>query len=162
MREIETEEKLTIHIEDEKTHQTYDATEIFPEYIFISIPQFNDRLESELDEWLYVMKNEEVKAEFKSPYMKKLAERLDVLRMTRSERDEYAKYVKEIATVSNAIDTARAESKAEGIEIGEAKGKAEEKREIAKTMLTKGMDVSVISEITGLPLEEITKLKNSL
>jgi predicted transposase/invertase (TIGR01784 family) len=147
MREIETEEKLTIHIEDEKTHQTYDATEIFPEYIFISIPQFNDRLESELDEWLYVMKNEEVKAEFKSPYMKKLAERLDVLRMTRSERDEYAKYVKEVATVSNAIDTARAESK------------AAEKREIAREMLADNEPIEKIIRYTKLSKEEIEQLK---
>lgn len=80
VREVETQERLSIHIED-RQHRTYDATEIFPEYIFISVPHFNDEIKKELDEWLYVIKNSDVKPEFKSPYMKKVAEKLSLLRM---------------------------------------------------------------------------------
>ena len=37
-------------------------------------------------------------------------------------------------------------------------GKEEERQEIAKTMLKKGIDISVISECTGLSIEEIDRL----
>ena len=44
------------------------------------------------------------------------------------------------------------------IELGEKKGKDEEKRTIAKAMKTKDIDVNTISECTGLTSEEIAAL----
>ena len=38
-------------------------------------------------------------------------------------------------------------------------GKRESKKEIAKNMLSKAMEVELISEITGLSIEEIKNLK---
>ena len=38
-------------------------------------------------------------------------------------------------------------------------GKRESKKEIAKNMLSKAMEVELISEITGLSIEEINSLK---
>ena len=37
-------------------------------------------------------------------------------------------------------------------------GKEEERQEIAKTMLKKGIDISVISECTGLSIKKIDRL----
>ena len=45
-----------------------------------------------------------------------------------------------------------------GLKEGVTKGKMEEKKEIARQMLTKGMDASIISEVTGLSLEEVKTL----
>jgi len=45
----------------------------------------------------------------------------------------------------------RTEGRAEGLAEGEAKGK----RETAKILLKKGLDISFISEVTRLPKEEI-------
>ena len=39
------------------------------------------------------------------------------------------------------------------------KGKKEEKIEIAKNMLKKGMDISIISELTNLDVDTISTLK---
>jgi hypothetical protein len=64
----------------------FDAHNIFPEYFVISVPLFNDIIKDELDEWLYMMKHSEVKEEFKSPYMKKVADRLSVLKMPRRKK----------------------------------------------------------------------------
>ena len=54
----------------------------------------------------------------------------------------------------------RAEGEAKGRAEGEAKGKAEERIEIAKNMLSKKMNLKLISEITGLSEAEIKQLKN--
>ena len=48
--------------------------------------------------------------------------------------------------------------KREGQAIGKKEGKAEEKIEIAKNMLDKNMDIKLISDITGLAVDEISKL----
>ena len=45
---------------------------------------------------------------------------------------------------------------------GEAKGKAEEKLEIAKNMLKRKFKIEDIVSITGLPKEEIEKLKKEI
>ncbi len=51
------------------------------------------------------------------------------------------------------------EGKAEGRAEGRAEGKAEGKAEVAKTMLLRGMDEDLISELTGLSAEDVEKLR---
>ena len=65
--------------------------------------------------------------------------------------------------IKNSVDTAKREGIAEGMEKGMEKGmvKGMEKKslEIAKKMLTKGMDETTVMEITGLSAEMIQQLK---
>ena len=152
VREVETKEKLSIHIED-KNKKVVDATEIFPEYIFISIPQFDDKVKREIDEWLYVMKYEEVKEEFKSPYMREVASRLDILKMTTDARNEYYKYMKDVTTYKDTLKTAEEK----GIEKGIKKGI----EKVAKNLLDQGLDIEIIAKSTRLTIEDLTKIKNS-
>ena len=51
------------------------------------------------------------------------------------------------------------DAKLEGIKEGENRGKEESKIEIAKKMLDANMDIKQISELTGLTIEEVKKLK---
>ncbi len=50
------------------------------------------------------------------------------------------------------------EARAEGISKGISEGKRERNIEIAKNMLSKNMDIKLISEITGLTENEINSL----
>ena len=52
------------------------------------------------------------------------------------------------------------EARAEGISKGISEGKRERNIEIAKNMLSKNMDIKLISEITGLMEDEIKNLNN--
>ena len=54
----------------------------------------------------------------------------------------------------NSLDTASKE----GFTKGKAEGKAEEKVETALKMKQKGLDLNLISDITGLSIEEIEQL----
>ena len=67
--------------------QFFDAHNILPEYFVISIPLFNDVIKDELDEWLHMIKHSEIKEYFKFPHMKKVADRLNFLKMTPAERN---------------------------------------------------------------------------
>ena len=48
--------------------------------------------------------------------------------------------------------------KAAGIAQGEASGRAEREREMAKALKVKGVSIDIIAETSGLPVEEIEKL----
>ena len=75
-----------------------------------------------------------------------------------SEDDEmiamYSYYTKEELEKNTML----IEAKQEGIKEGKIEGIKERNVEIAKSMLNKGMDITTISEITGLTKEEIEKL----
>ena len=55
----------------------------------------------------------------------------------------------------------REEGLAEGLAEGRKEGLAEGKAEVARAMLGKGMEVSVISELTGLDEDAIRSLANN-
>ena len=152
IHEIETNEKLSVHITNQKTGEIFDATNILPEYFYISVPLFNDRLEKEIDDWLHIMKYDEVPQNYHSPYMAQVAEKLSILKMTPAERARYSYYQKKLYSDRDELQAAEAR--------GEARGKTEEKIEIAKAMLLDGDSAERVSKITGLPTSEIEKLKS--
>ncbi|MCC8416913.1 MAG: hypothetical protein LN575_06255, partial [Rickettsia endosymbiont of Gnoriste bilineata] len=110
------------------------------------------------DEWLYFAKHSEVRDDFKSPYMKKVAERLSILKMTTQERIDYNKYVNESLKQRDYIVSAEQKGREEGIE----KGREENAIAIAKKMLKEGYPMEAISKLTGLTLEKIKKLKEEI
>ena len=63
--------------------------------------------------------------------------------------------------IKNSVDTAKREGIAEGMEKGMKKGMEKKSLEIAKKMLTKGMDEATVMEITGLTAELIQQLSKS-
>ncbi len=166
IHEIETNDRLSVHIENKETGKIFDATDILPEYFFISVPLFNDRLEKEIDEWLHVMKYDEVPENYHSPYMEQVAAKLSILQMTKEERAEYSYYQKKLYNDRDELDAALSKGIAQGIEQGRAEGEAKgiEKgiEKIAINMLKENIDTKTITLVTGLTADDILKLKNRL
>lgn len=150
IHEIETNERLNVHIKNMETYEVFDATDILPEYFYISVPLFNDRLEKEIDDWLHVMKYDKVPPNYHSPYMSQVADKLNILKMTKEERENYSYYQKKLYNDRDELQAAEAR--------GEARGEAREKIVIAKNLLKAGLSIDVIAESTGLSIEEIQKL----
>ena len=65
----------------------FDAHNILLEYFVIFITLLMMLFKDKLDEWLHMMKHSEVKEDFKFPYIKKVADRLNFLKMTPAERN---------------------------------------------------------------------------
>jgi predicted transposase/invertase (TIGR01784 family) len=162
--------KSSHHISDKETNEN-DLKDF--SFTFIELPKFKkkkgDKLDSILEKWCYFFKYADETGEQdleqisgNDSVIKNAYEALNQFNWSEEELMAYKEEVKRIWDNRAVMETAIEAAEERGVAKGEAKGKAEEKREIAKTMLAKGMDVSVISEITGLSLEEITKLKNSL
>jgi predicted transposase/invertase (TIGR01784 family) len=167
IHEIETKEKLSVHITNPATQEVFDATNILPEYLYISVPQFNDRLEKEIDDWLYVLKYDDIPKEVHSAYMQQVAEKLSFLKLSPEEKAGYYHYLKHLYTDRDALQAAEARGeaigeargKAEGIQQGLEQGMRDRNLEIAKSMLKQGFEIKVIEELTGVSKEDIKGLK---
>jgi hypothetical protein len=142
---IDKEHPQRVHLADIGMRM-FDSYNVFPEYFVISVPLFDDVIKQEIDEWLYIMKHSVVRDDFKSPYMKKVAERLSILKMTPKELKVYNEYVNKSLKERDYIVSA------------EAKGKADEKVEIAKEMLADNEPIEKIIKYTKLSKEEIEQL----
>ena len=149
VHEVDTKHPVDVSIANEGL-VIFNTPNVFPEYFFISVPMFDDIINSEIDEWLYVMKHSDIKQSFKSPYMAKVAERLAVIKMSAAERNEYIYYQKQSVHSQDILQAAETKGKAEGIQ------------EIAKKMLIQNYPFSDISALTGLSNEELNELKSKL
>jgi predicted transposase/invertase (TIGR01784 family) len=67
--------------------------------------------------------------------------------------------------IMSVADALKREGKEEGIQIGEEmgleRGKEEERLNLVKNMLLKGLDVATISELTNISIDRINEIKNS-
>jgi predicted transposase/invertase (TIGR01784 family) len=144
--EVTHDHPIHIHLTDTSL-QIFDAYDVFPEYFIISVPLFDDIIKQEIDEWLYVMKHSRVREDFKSPYMKKVAKRLDVLTMSPAELKAYNEYINKSLKERDYLISA------------EEKGREEEKIQIAQNMLAKNYPIEEIVQLTQLSKEEVCRLK---
>ncbi len=149
IHEVDTAHPVNVRIANQGLVM-FEHKNVFPEYFFISIPLFNEVIHQEIDEWLYMMKHSEVREDFKSPYMKKVQERLAVLKMSEADRIAYYSYLKEAVHSQDVLMAAT------------EKGKTERENEIAKAMLREGIDVEVIARVTGLEKEVLRQIEEKI
>ena len=153
--------------------------EIFSEkftLIFIELNKFAARnksqeLSDELQQWLYLLKNmqdmDESDFRRQDGIFRELMEECRITKLNNMEKENYEKSIMEYEDVKAAIAYTKelAEKNAfdkgleKGMQKGIEKGKNEEKLSIVRNMLDKGLDIALISEITGLSVSEIRKIK---
>ncbi len=154
--EIDTEHPFNMHLED-MSARSFDAANVLPEYFIISVPLFNDVVRNEIDEWLYMVKHSTVKEEFKSPYMKKVADRLSVLKMSPAEQRAYLEHRGKTLKERDYLVSAEEKGKEKGI----VEGKAEQAREMAREMLAGNEPMERIIKYTKLSKEEIELIRDN-
>lgn len=132
--------------------------EIFPEYYVLKVNKFDDIAKDSLDEWIYYLKNSKVKDEFRAKGLAEVKEKLRVDDLGEEEKAAYYRQIENNRIAMSVIDTARWEGKWEGKIEGKSEGKLEGKTEVAKALKANGVAIDIISNATGLSMEEINKL----
>jgi predicted transposase/invertase (TIGR01784 family) len=155
----ETSHPVDFHLVD-RGMNIFDLHNILPEYFMVSIPLFDNVIKQEIDEWLYLIKHSEVKESFKSPYMQKVAQRLNILKMSNAERNIYDSYIMESMKGRDYLVSAKEQGRAEGIQIGKEERMQLAKIEMAKKMLSLNIALDIVAETTGLSMEEVQTLQN--
>jgi predicted transposase/invertase (TIGR01784 family) len=136
-------------------------------FIYLEMPKFNkkvEELETRFDKWLYVLKNlhklDRIPDKLRESIFTHLFEKAEIARFSQDQYRDYEDSLKYYRDLKNSLDTSREEGRVEGRIEGKEEGRIVEKIEIAKKMLNKGMDISLVSEVTGLDTEEILRLKS--
>ena len=134
----------TLQKQDFKVEKVSD---IFPKYYILKVNNFNNVAKNTLDEWVYFLKNSEVKDHFKAKGLDKAKEKLRYESLTDEEKKMYDRSV-ENRRIEMAVEyTAKLEAK------------QEEKVKIAKIAILEGFDNTIISKLTGLSIDQIEQLR---
>jgi predicted transposase/invertase (TIGR01784 family) len=136
-----------------------DISDIYPEYYILRVNQFNDIAKSSLDEWIYFLKNEEIKDKFGAKGLDRAKEALDVMKLGDKDRAVYKRREENKIYKESLLYTAKKEGKKEGLKEGLEKGEKRAKIEIAKSLLQAEVNIDIIVISTGLTIEEIKSLK---
>lgn len=142
----------------EKQKQTFvkqEIADIFPEYYLLKVNQFNDIAKDTLDEWIYFLKNIEVKDTFKAKGLKEANEVLDIMRLSKEDQYGYNRYMDSLGLKASEMFSMQTEAEFK-IREDESKRKA---IEIAKKAINNEADDDFISKITGLTIEKIQELR---
>lgn len=141
---------------DKRTYRVFNDKLTFK---YVEISKFDkniDQLDTNLDKWLFVLRNlprlDNQPERLRSELFNRLFEEAEIARFTKTELREYEDSLKAYRDIKNSLDTAE--------EKGRAEGRAEGLTDVAKAMLAKGMDNAVIAELTGLPMDTVVRLSS--
>jgi predicted transposase/invertase (TIGR01784 family) len=156
-------DELTLSSEQRRLFKQSSPREIFPEYYLIKVNNFNDVAKNTLDEWIYFLKNEEIKPGSKAKGLQQAKIRLDIMKLSEAERIAYSRYSDDLhyqaSMVESSYGLGKLDGREEGREEGLEKGRLETLAQTALKMLSKGISAEVISDITGLTPEQIETLR---
>ena len=95
--------------------------ELFPEYYIIKVNNFNKVAKDPLDQWMYLLKNSAVKSSFRAKGIQEAGKALDIMKMSKEERQAYERYIDHKQSEISQYNTALMEGQFKERKIQEAK-----------------------------------------
>ena len=145
-----------------QTFKVDTVSQLYPEYYILKVNDFNQVARSPLEEWIYYLNTGDIPDNATAPGLNEARQRLKLDRMTKEELNAYYRHLDNIVILRDNIFTERAEGRAEGRTEGRLEGRAEGERnkqiEIARNLKKAGVSIDVISQSSGLTVDEIEKL----
>jgi predicted transposase/invertase (TIGR01784 family) len=169
-RGIHLDDELQLNENQKLLYQREKVRDIYPEYYILKINQFNDIAKDTLDEWIYFLKNEEIKDEFHAKGLSEAREKLIPMKLPKEEQLNYSNYLEDLHYQASMVNSSyglgmikgEMKGKIEGKIEGESIGIQKKALEVAQKMRAKGIDLQTIAEVTGLKPEEISGLPEGL
>jgi predicted transposase/invertase (TIGR01784 family) len=141
-----------------EVYKTEKIEDVYPEYYLIKVKNFDDVAKDTLDQWIYFLKNEDVKDNFQAKGLTKAKEVLDYLKCSDEERLDYERYKESLHYQASMYESTYVIGRIEGMEEGIKEGEQRKALDMAKTMLQEGLDVQLIVKITGLAEQVVLSL----
>ncbi|MCM1109714.1 MAG: Rpn family recombination-promoting nuclease/putative transposase [Clostridium sp.] len=159
-------------------YQAQTISDVYPEYYILLAGDFDRWSKTPIDQWMYFLSKGVVHDDSDAPGLDAAREKMRVDRLSDNEREAYYRHLESVNSAHNMIETAKnegrfeglAEGRAEGLAEGRAEGLAEGRAEglseglrqgrltIAREMLSKGIDRSVVAAVTSLTDDELDGL----
>ena len=151
---LHEKDTLQLSIQQKQTFTKKEISDFFPEYYIIKVNKFNDIVKDTLDEWVYFLKNSEVKDEFKAKGLAEAKEVLDIMRLDKEQQYGYNRYLDYLHYKASEILSLRLGA--------EDKVRQDRNVEIAKNFIVMGLDNVTIANGTGLTLGQIEEIRANL
>ena len=172
---VHTKDQLIVNKKERNVIIKKKPSDIFPTYYLVRVNNFNQVAVTPLEEWVEYLKNGDIREDTTATGLQEARDKLLYYSMSDADRHAYDEHINAVMIQNDVLGTARIEGHTEGfIEghleghlegmkegrekgrmEGREEGRMEERIEIAKAMLAKGIGIEMISELTGLPTEEI-------
>ena len=138
----------------------HEVSDIFATYYIIKVNNFDDVAKDTLDEWIYFLKNSEIKQEFKAKGLQEAKEKMRTDNLNGDERINYEAYIKDQRILMAEFDTAIFDAKIEVEEkyIPLLQQKENELANMIRNMKEKGYSIEEIAEITGKEIDHIQNI----
>ena len=140
------------------------VADIFPKYYILRLGSFKKETPIKpIEEWVYFLKNSEIKEEFKAKGMNRAKTVLEVERMSEADRQAYKRHVEnrriEKSVTTTAFEKGQEKGKKEGLKEGIAKGVRQKSIEVAKELLSlQQLPLETIAQISKLPIQQVELL----
>lgn len=128
--------------------------ELYPEYYLLKVRQFDNVARDPLDEWIYFLKNKEIKEGFHAKGLARAKKVLDIMNLGEEERRTYEWFSDELHYRASMYKSSFLDGHMEGEKKGMEKGKTE----TAKIMKQGGEPMNKIMQYTQLTRETVEDL----
>ena len=175
---LHSNSELKMNAKQQLLYSAHNISDLHPEYYIIKVGKFDDVAKDTLDEWIYYLKNNQIKDDFTAQGIDAARITLAYEKLTAEEKLEHDRMVEENRNRESEILTAfsdgeikgrvegRAEGEAIGLEKGEAIGlekgnaigRTAEKENVVINSHKAGLSNEAISTITELTIEQIIEI----
>ena len=159
---VHTKDYLQVNVRERDAIVTRMPCEIFPEYILIRVNEFDKVAVTPLEEWIKYLKDGTIRPDTTTPGLSEAREKLKYFSMSSQERQAYDEHISAMKIQNDVLDSAKLEGRLEGREEGRLEGREEgrleEKRLMVCGLKEQGVSVEIISQVSGLSMEEVLKM----
>ncbi len=152
---LHNDTELELNPAQRKLFNIEKVADIFPEHYIINIKNFDDKATDTLDEWIYFLKNEEIKDGFKAKGLIEAKEKLDVMTLDENEKAAYDQYQKDLHHQASNYQSTYVLGRIEGEEKKATNG-------AIKLLQLNILTDSQIADTMGLTVEQVTELRQNL
>ncbi|WP_375447037.1 Rpn family recombination-promoting nuclease/putative transposase [uncultured Fibrella sp.] len=150
-------DELALSEKQKETMNFKSVDDIYPEYYVIKVNEFNDVAKDGLDEWVYFLKNAEIKRGFSAKGLKQAQEKLAFMQMSEAQQRNYRAYLENLRddasyalTVKMDMEEMLEKATKEATEQGIQQGMQQKSVEIARAALKNGATIEFVMSVTGL------------
>ena len=169
---------LELNAKQKQLFKKDSVESLYPEYYLIKINRFNDIAKDTLDEWVYFLKNEEIKPTFTAKGLKEAEEKFNIMKLPEDEQKAYEHYQDDLHYQASIFESSFGDGYYEGEVIGMEKGIgigreqgigigreqgveigiAQTTKNIALNLAKEGTTVEIIAKVTGISELDIKQI----
>jgi len=142
---------------------------IFPEYYLIRVEKYHNIIRRKIDEWIYLIKNDQVKEGSTSKNIDKAAKKLDFINMSEQEKKRYERFLINLHREEDILETAKEEGEAIGLkkakkQIDKAQEETKQAQEKAIIAMIKNTTLSddLIAKALGVSIKRVQELREKM